>query len=109
MSPHSPRAKWISEWQIPQNLMSIRTSFGPSARRWISKGPSGASGANVPTARAVVVFEAGGVTVVGAMPGTVGTHMAPKGVLWTPLGPRLRRVDRRAEIREFLISRRAKV
>jgi transcriptional regulator with XRE-family HTH domain len=56
-----------------------------------------------------VVFEAGAVKVFVAMPGTVGTHLAPKGVLWTLLGPRLRRVDRRAEIREFLISRRAKV
>ena len=45
----------MSEWQMPQNLMSIRTSFGPSARRWISSGPSGASGANVPTARALVL------------------------------------------------------
>src|SRR3954454_2341948 len=98
----------MSEWQIPQNLMSIRTSFGPSGRRWISKGPSGPSGANVPTARAVVVFEAGVVKeVFVAMPRTVGTDLAPKGVLWTPL--RLRWVDQRAEIREFLISRRAKV
>src|SRR3954469_23179537 len=57
----------MSEWQIPQNLMSIRTSFGPSSRRSISKGPSGASGASVPTARAVVVFEAGAVKVLVAM------------------------------------------
>src|SRR3954451_20746406 len=98
----------MSEWQIPQNFMSIRTSFGPSGRRWISKGPSGASGANVPTARAVVVFEAGVVKeAFVAMPRTVGTDLAQKGVLWTPL--RLRWVDQRAEIREFLISRRAKV
>jgi len=35
----------MSEWQMPQNLMSIRTSRGPIARRWMSSAPSGASGA----------------------------------------------------------------
>src|SRR3954451_13249609 len=79
----------MSEWQIPQNLMSIRTSFGPSSRRSISKGPSGASGANVPTARAVVVFEAGGVKVLVAMRRKVGTHLASKGVLLTPVWARI--------------------
>src|SRR5947209_5546441 len=89
--------------------MSIRTSFGPSARRWTSSGPSGASGASVPTARAVVVFEDGAVKVSVAMARKVGTGLRPKGVLLAPLSPRLRHVDRRAEIREFLVSRRAKV
>ena len=27
--PHSPRAWWMSEWQTPQNWISISTSFGP--------------------------------------------------------------------------------
>src|SRR6478735_8951004 len=55
MSPHSPRAKWMSEWQIPQNLMSMRTSLAPSARRSICSGARSAVGDPAPTARAVVV------------------------------------------------------
>src|SRR5438128_6094108 len=39
----------------------------------------------------------------------LGTQLVPKGVPSAPLSPRLRRMDRRAEIREFLVSRRAKV
>src|SRR3954462_15514332 len=100
----------MSEWQTPQNLMSIRTSLGPSARRSISNAPSGASGASVPTARAVVVFEAGAVKVLVAMPKQARDGSGPEGgALTPPLSPTLRSVDRRAEIREFLISRRAKV
>src|SRR4051794_3381686 len=98
----------MSEWQIPQNLMSIRTSFGPRARRSISSGPSGASGVKAPTARAVVVREGVAVNEVVDMTLTVRPHKAPKGGLRAPLS-RLRGVDRRAEIRDFLISRRAKV
>ena len=40
--PHSSRAWWMSEWQTPQNRISIRTSFGPVARRSMLKGASGA-------------------------------------------------------------------
>src|SRR5881628_978941 len=87
--------------------MSIRTSFGPSARRSISSGPSGPSGANVPTARAVVVWEVGAVKEVVVMPMTVGPRKPREGGCEPP--SRLRQVDRRAEIRDFLISRRAKV
>src|SRR5262245_57145670 len=41
--PHSPRAWWMSEWQTPQNRISIRTSLGPGARRSKLHGASGAS------------------------------------------------------------------
>jgi hypothetical protein len=41
--------------QIPQNLMSMRTSFGPIARRSMPSGCSGVSAPCAPTARAVVV------------------------------------------------------
>src|SRR3954451_20818275 len=97
----------MSEWQIPQNLMSIRTSLGPSARRSISSGPSGASGANVPTARAVVVRDDGTANEVVAMQSRYVRTRPRKGGCEPP--SRLRQVDRRAEIRDFLISRRAKV
>ena len=40
--PHSSRAWWMSEWQTPQNRMSMRTSRGPGSRRSIVNGPSGA-------------------------------------------------------------------
>src|SRR4051812_42540871 len=49
----------MSEWQMPQNLMSMRTSFGPSSRRSISSGSSGAVAAGAPKARAVVVAPVG--------------------------------------------------
>ena len=54
-SPQSPREKWMSEWQMPQNLMSMRTSSGPSGRRSIRSGPMAAVGDVAPTALAVVV------------------------------------------------------
>src|SRR4051812_5953580 len=88
--------------------MSIRTSLAPSARRSISNGPSGPSGANAPTARAVVFWDDWAVKEVVAMAVTVGPYKASKGGLRAPLS-RLGGVDRRAEIRDFLISRRAKV
>src|SRR3954447_25577214 len=101
----------MSEWQMPQNLMSIRTSLGPIARRWISSAPSGASGAIVPTARAVVVFpiRASEVMCVSLMQAKLDTLQAATGVLSTPLRASLVGVDRRGEIREFLVSRRAKI
>src|SRR5215203_276074 len=61
----------MSEWQMPQNLMSMRTSRGPTARRWISSAPSGASGAWAAMARAVVVSGAASSEVVSVMPPTV--------------------------------------
>src|SRR4051812_13137534 len=33
--PHSAFTVWMSEWQMPQNLMSIDTSCGPGSRRVI--------------------------------------------------------------------------
>src|SRR3954454_12654238 len=101
----------MSEWQMPQNLMSIRTSRGPIARRWISSAPSGASGAIVPTARAVVVFpiRASEVVCVSLMQTKLDTRRPVTGVLSTPLRASLVGVDRRGEIREFLVSRRAKI
>jgi hypothetical protein len=53
--PQSPRATWMSVWQMPQNLMSMRTSLGPSARRSICSGSRGAVAAVAPYAHAVVV------------------------------------------------------
>ncbi len=38
---HSPRAVCRSEWQTPQNRMSIATSFGRGSRRSKLKGASG--------------------------------------------------------------------
>src|SRR3954471_1116255 len=101
----------MSEWQMPQNLMSIRTSRGPTARRWISSAPSGASGAIAPTARAVVVFpiRASEVVCVSLMQTKLDTRRPVTGVLSTPLRASLVGVDRRGEIREFLVSRRAKI
>jgi hypothetical protein len=40
---HSPRAVWRSEWQTPQNMMSIATSFGPGSRRSKLNGAIGLS------------------------------------------------------------------
>jgi hypothetical protein len=40
--PHSPRAWWMSEWQTPQNWISILTSSGPGARRSKLQEESGA-------------------------------------------------------------------
>src|SRR3954451_9432874 len=101
----------MSEWQIPQNLMSIRTSLGPIARRWISSAPSGASGAIVPTARAVGVLpkRRSEVVCVSLMQAKLDTLEAVTGVLSPPLRASLVGVDRRGEIREFLVSRRAKI
>src|SRR4051794_20410065 len=101
----------MSEWQMPQNLMSIRTSLGPIARRWISSAWRGASGAIVPTARAVVVFaiRASEVVCVSLMQTKLDTRRPVTGVLSTPLRASLVGVDRRGEIREFLVSRRAKI
>ncbi|MNI45184.1 hypothetical protein D3C73_996000 [compost metagenome] len=31
--PQSPRTVWISEWQMPANLISMWTSLGPTSRR----------------------------------------------------------------------------
>src|SRR3954454_14097804 len=45
----------MSEWQMPQNLMSMWTSSGPSARRSMCSGASGALAEGAPTAWAVVV------------------------------------------------------
>src|SRR5215212_10840615 len=80
----------MSEWQMPQNLMSIRTSLGPTARRWISNAASGASGADAPTARAVVVSLGAAVKVVSVMPSTLDALRAVRGVLRAPPN-RLRR------------------
>src|SRR6201996_2687443 len=33
--PHSPLTVWMSEWQMPANLMSNATSCGPTSRRWM--------------------------------------------------------------------------
>src|ERR1700744_5307517 len=33
--PHSAFTVWMSEWQIPANLMSMATSCGPGSRRVI--------------------------------------------------------------------------
>src|SRR5215212_8539306 len=74
----------MSEWQMPQNLMSIRTSLGPTARRWISNAASGASGADAPTARAVVVSLGAAVKVVSVMPSTLDALRAVRGVLRAP-------------------------
>ena len=71
----------MSEWQMPQNLMSMRTSFGPTGRRWISRAPSGASGAYAPTAAAVVVCEDVAVKVLFVMASTVVPRMAENGGL----------------------------
>ena len=40
--PHSPRTVWMSEWQMPQNRMSIWMSSAPGSRRWKENGASGA-------------------------------------------------------------------
>ena len=39
--PQSPRTVWMSEWQMPANLMSIRTSCGPTSRRSMVVGTRG--------------------------------------------------------------------
>src|SRR5665647_3228983 len=39
--PHSPRAVWMSEWQMPAYLISMRTSCGPRSRRSMVVGASG--------------------------------------------------------------------
>src|SRR4051794_19984679 len=74
----------MSEWQIPQNLMSVRTSRGPIARRWTSKAASGASGAGAPTARAVVVSRDAAVKVVSVMPVTLDAPRLVRGGLRAP-------------------------
>src|SRR4051812_36234504 len=74
----------MSEWQIPQNLMSIRTSRGPTARRWTSSAASGASGSGAPTARAVVVSRDAAVKVVSVMPVKLDAFRAVRGVLRAP-------------------------
>src|SRR5262245_30702869 len=49
----------MSEWQMPQKRMSMRTSSERSARRSTSSGASGASADATPTAWAVVVDDRG--------------------------------------------------
>ena len=39
--PQSPRTVWMSEWQMPAYLMSMRTSLGPTSRRSMVVGASG--------------------------------------------------------------------
>lgn len=41
-SPQPSRAWWMSEWQMPANLMSIRMSNSPTGRRSIVVRSSGA-------------------------------------------------------------------
>ena len=41
-SPQPSRTWWMSEWQMPANLMSIRTSCSPTARRSMVVRSSGA-------------------------------------------------------------------
>src|SRR4051794_28287416 len=103
----------MSEWQIPQNLMSIRTSRGPTARRWISSAASGASGAGAPTARAGVVSRDAAVKVVSVMPVTLDGARLVRGGLrapperssvpaldgWQRGEPAQRRLGRRALVR----------
>lgn len=48
--PHSLRAWWMSEWQMPANSISMSTSAGPVSRRRIVVFSSGASGAVAVTA-----------------------------------------------------------
>lgn len=40
--PQPSRAWWMSEWQIPEYLMSMSTSFGPTGRRSMVVRSSGA-------------------------------------------------------------------
>ncbi len=54
--PQSASTWWMSEWQIPQNLMSIATSCSPSARRSIVVASSGAFAEGACRARALVVM-----------------------------------------------------
>src|SRR3954469_8975436 len=46
----------MSEWQMPAYLISIRTSFGPTSRRWIVVFSKGALAPGVAYAVAVVVM-----------------------------------------------------
>ena len=41
IAPHSLRAVWMSEWQMPAYLISISTSCGPRSRRSIVIGTNG--------------------------------------------------------------------
>ena len=72
ISPHSPRAKWMSEWQMPQNLMSMRTSLGPIGRRSICSGSRAAVADAAPTALAVVVAEDDGALLISVTNPTMG-------------------------------------
>src|SRR5687767_5979865 len=55
---HSSRTWCRSEWQIPQKRISISTSCGPGARRWIVSGPRRACALAAPQALAAVDFGA---------------------------------------------------
>ncbi len=46
-SPHSSRAVWMSEWQMPAKAILMRTSFGPRSRRSIVVFSKGALAAAV--------------------------------------------------------------
>lgn len=54
-SPQPSRAWWMSEWQIPANLMSIRTSNSRTARRSMVVRSRGALAAGAAYAATVVM------------------------------------------------------
>src|SRR5690349_14621905 len=64
VGPHSLRAVWMSEWQMPAYLMSIRTSCGPTSRRSIVVGASGSVADGAAYAFTVVVTVLLGVPVL---------------------------------------------
>lgn len=54
-SPQPSRAWWMSEWQMPANLMSIRTSCSRTSRRSMVVRSSGALAAGAAYAATVVM------------------------------------------------------
>jgi hypothetical protein len=73
---------------MPQNLMSMRTSLGPSARRSICNGSSGAVASGAPKARAVVVVAAVKARlVVSVMATTIEARAQRRGTLPVPPSP----------------------